>query len=173
VQKGDKFMRGILVLSIFFFTGLLAQARPGSDFTYDLMASSGSQNNYSYSEIKLSLNWYATDWLNWRNGVFTRFGTNVQSVTGLDSSLLFTWDAETDGGGLGIRAFAGPGVRMASANNNAATAEAGLVFKVGGLELGGGAKYLSYFNARQDPFGFDLPRNETQYFIILAGGGSF
>jgi len=142
-------------------------------FTYDVMASSGTENNNTYNELKLNLNWYVTDWLNWRNGVFTRFGTNVQSVSGLDSAMLATFDMSNDANTLGVLAFAGPGVRFASANSNAATAEAGVIFKLGGLQLGGGAKYLSYFSTRKDTQNLDLPKDETQYFIVLAGGGSF
>src|SRR5437868_4515484 len=86
-------------------------------FTYDISASSGTENNNSYSELKINLNWFVTDWLNWKNGVFTRFGSNIQNVNGLDSALLATFDASTDDRSLGVQAFAGPGVRMASADN--------------------------------------------------------
>lgn len=144
-----------------------------STFTYDVSASTGSENEASYSELKLNLNWYLTDWLNWRNGIFTRFGSNVESISGLDSSLLAVYEANSEGGGLGMRAFVGPGVRVASKDHSAATAEAGVIFRLGGLQLGGGAKYLSYFKAREDLNQQALPKSETQYFIVLAGGGSF
>lgn len=173
----------ILLVIFSLFLGAFAQARSmptipstyssPTKFTYDVGAATGTENNNSYTEIRVSLNWFASEWLNWRNSLFTRMGSNVQSVNGLDSSLLATYTAITDGGGLGIRAFVGPGVRIASQNNNAATAEAGVIFKLGGIELGGGAKYLSYFNTRQDTLGASLPKDETQYFIVLAGGGGF
>jgi hypothetical protein len=142
-------------------------------FSYDIGASTGSENGNSYSELNLALNWYWTDWLNWRNALFTRFGSNVTSVSGLDSSFLASYDLSTDDGTFGVKAFAGPGVRFASANNNAALAEAGIIFKLGGIQLGGGARYLSYFNTREDKYNVELPKNETQYFIVLAGGGAF
>jgi hypothetical protein len=142
-------------------------------FSYDVSASSGSQNGDSYSELHLGLNWYVTDWLNWRNALFTRFGSNITSVNGLDSSLLATYEIQNDAHTLGVQAFAGPGMRFASADNNAATAEAGIIFKLGGINLGGGARYLSYFKTREDSNGLDLPKNETQYFVVLSGGGSF
>lgn len=142
-------------------------------FSYDLSASSGSENDKTYSEVKLGLNWFLSDWLNWRNAVLSRFGSNIQSVNGLDSSLLATFDAQNDTDTLGVQAFVGPGVRLASADNTAATATAGVIFTLGGLRLGGGAQYLSYFKTRQDTEGLALPKNETQYFIVLAGGGSF
>lgn len=142
-------------------------------FSYDVSAASGTENGNSYSEIKLNLNWYLTDWLNWRNGVFSRFGSYVESVSGLDSSLLATYETNSESGALGLRAFVGPGVRLASKNNSAATAEAGVIFKLGGIQIGGGAKYLSYFKTREDQLQQALPKDETQYFIVLAGGGSF
>jgi len=164
------------------FMGSLASARsmpsmrsiPDSHptFTYDISASSGTENSNSYSEVKLNLNWYLADWLNWRNGIFTRFGSNIQSVSGLDSSVLAAYDIKNESGTLGFQAFAGPGVRIASADNNAATAEAGVIFTLGGIQIGGGAKYLSYFKTRQDPNNVALPKDETQYFIVLAGGGN-
>lgn len=141
-------------------------------FTYDVSASSGTENNNTYSEVKLNLNWYLTDWLNWRNGVFSRFGSNVQSVSGLDSSLLAAYEVQNESRTLGFQAFVGPGVRLASANNSAATAEAGVIFTLGGIRIGGGAKYLSYFKTREDQNNIALPKDETQYFIVLAGGGS-
>ena len=183
IKRSQKFNVLILSGALAIGIGFSAEARsmpyietlPGSHptFTYDVMASTGAENNNSYNEVKLNVNWYVSDWLNWKNGVFTRFGTNVQSVSGLDSALLATYEIENEAKTLGVRAFAGPGVRFASADNNAGTAEAGIVFKIAGLQLGGGAKYLSYFKTRKDTFGADLPKDGTQYFIVLAGGGSF
>ncbi|HEY8271656.1 MAG TPA: hypothetical protein VIG33_12265 [Pseudobdellovibrionaceae bacterium] len=142
-------------------------------FSYDISASSGTENSNTYSELKLNLNWYLNDWLNWRNGIFSRFGSNIQAVNGLDSSLLAAFDTSTEGDQFGVQVFAGPGVRMASADNSAVTAEAGIIFKLGGISLGGGAKYLSYFSTRKDLLGIVLPKDETQYFIVLSGSGSF
>ncbi|MBC7370284.1 MAG: hypothetical protein H7326_01895 [Bdellovibrionaceae bacterium] len=182
IKKNRKFSFYLTALA-FVCVGRVAHARsmpnietlPSTHptFSYDVMASSGTENNNTYNEVKLNLNWYVADWLNWRNGIFTRFGTNVQNVSGLDSALLATYEAENDSKTLGFRAFAGPGVRFASADNNAGTAEAGIIFKLAGLQLGGGAKYLSYFKTRKDTVGVALPKDETQYFIVLAGGGSF
>lgn len=160
-------------LTVCLFAFLVSAKASAAALSYDLGGSTGSVNQYSYSELHLGLNWFVIDWLNWRNAVFTRFGTNVESVTGLDSSLLATYSVATDGGGLGFQIFAGPGVRIASGNNNAATAEAGLVLQLGGLQVGGGARYLSYTDSRKDHFGVPLPKDETQLFLILGGGGSF
>lgn len=141
-------------------------------FTYDLGMATGSENGSSYSEVNIALNWYLADWLNWRNALFTRFGSNITSVSGLDSAFLATYESFNEDKSFGLRAFAGPGVRLASANNSAATAEAGVIFKLAGIQIGGGARYLSYFNVREDANKAALPSNEMQYFIVLAGGGS-
>ncbi|MBS1970854.1 MAG: hypothetical protein JSU04_11130 [Bdellovibrionales bacterium] len=174
--------RILLATGVFILMTSFAQARsmpamrviPDSHptFTYDVSASSGTENGNAYSELKLNLNWYMTDWLNWRNGVFTRFGSNIQSVSGLDSALLAAYDVSNDSRTLGFQIFAGPGVRFASADNNAATAEAGVIFTLGSIKVGGGAKYLSYFKTREDQNNIVLPKDETQYFIVLSGGGS-
>lgn len=176
-------MRRILLASNLFLFSSFAMARsmpsmrtlPDSHptFSYDVSASSGTENSNTYSEIKLGLNWYLTDWLNWRNAIFTRFGSNVKSTNGLDSSLLATYEVNNEERTLGVQAFIGPGVRLASEDNNAATATAGVIFTLGGIKLGGGVQYLSYIKTRQDTEGVDLPKSETQYFVVLSGGGSF
>lgn len=160
-------MKKLASVFIFLFFGT-AQA---ADLSYDLGGSSGSYGNQTYTEINLGLNWYVVDWLNWRNAVFTRFGSNIDSVTGLDSSLRLTYTAESQDGGLGFQAFAGPGFRFASANNNAALAEAGVLLRLGGLVIGGGARALSYLETRTDSLNRTLPKEETQVFLILGGGG--
>jgi hypothetical protein len=142
-------------------------------FTYDLGASFGNYNNSSYTEITLGLNWYLREFLIWRNAVFTRFGSMIDSVTGLDSSVRFVFDTRTQGSGLGLTLFAGPGYRFANANNSAYFAEAGGVLHAGGLSLGGGVKNLYYTNPGVDKNGAELPKTDQIIFIILAGGGAF
>lgn len=143
----------------------------GSRLTYDLGVSSGSINDRTYTEVNLGLNWFMTDWVNWRNAAFSRQGSGIESVQGLDSSLRFFGSSYTQGRGLGVDAFAGPGVRLASNKHSAVFGEAGLVFQLGGIRLGAGAKVLNYFENREID-NVSLPKNETQYFIILGGGGS-
>ena len=176
-------MRRILLVAYLLFFSISAGARsmpsmqmiPSTHptFTYDVSASSGTENSKTYSELKLGLNWYLTDWLNWRNAIFTRFGSNIKSTNGLDSSLLASYEIINDTRTLGVQAYVGPGVRIASEDNNAATATAGVIFTLGQIRVGGGAQYLSYFKTRKDTVGADLPKDETQYFVVLAGGGSF
>jgi len=152
--------------------GAVASSSYESTLSYDLGASSGSYNGSSYSEITLGLNWQLAEWFNWRNSVFSRQGSGIETVQGLDSSARFMTSAVTDGGGFGVDAFAGPGVRFASKSHNAIFGEAGLTFRLGGLRIGFGAKLLNYISDREDSAGAKLPRNDTQYFIILAGGGT-
>lgn len=142
-------------------------------FTYDLSASSGTTNGNNYSEVNLGLNWYLTEWLNWRNSIFSRFGSNIKSVSGLDSSILAGTQVFSDDRMFGVQAYIGPGVRLASEKNTAATADAGVIFTLAGLRLGVGAKALQYFETRQDSSGGNLPKSESQYYIVLAGGGGF
>ncbi len=145
----------------------------GSNVTYDLSASFGTYNEKSYNEVTLGLNWFVADWLNWRNSLFSRFGSGLDTVSGLDSSARFQGGLETDGGSFGLHAFAGPGVRLASQNYNAVFGEAGLIFKLGGLRIGGGIKSLYYLADRKDSTtNLVLPKNDNQVFIILSGSGS-
>lgn len=143
-----------------------------SRVSYDLSASFGEQNGSQYQEINLGLNWEMNTFLNWRNSLFTRMGSNVDSVSGLDSSLRLQLTSMTDDNTFGFHAFAGPGVRIATQNWNAAFGEAGLVFKLGGINLGAGVKSLQYFESRTDKNKSPLPKNEQQVFIILSGGGT-
>ncbi len=142
-----------------------------SKVTYDVSASLGSQNGNQYQEINLGLNWEMNSFLNWRNAVFTRMGQNVTSVSGLDSSLRLQMTTMTDDNSFGFHAFIGPGVRIATENWNAAFGEAGLIFKLAGIQLGAGIKSIQYFESRKGPDKIELPKNDQQVFIILGGSG--
>ncbi|MBX2987412.1 MAG: hypothetical protein KF802_05915 [Bdellovibrionaceae bacterium] len=172
---------GLMALVMFVSLGAEAQGRrraptasreKPSRLTYDLSGSAGSYNGSGYNEITLGLNWFLQDWMNWRNAVFTRQGQNIDSVQGLDSSLRFSTSFANEEGSLGLNAFAGPGVRLASRDNSAVFGEAGVVFRLGGLSLGGGVKALNYIKTREDSTGAALPKGDTQFFIILGGSGS-
>lgn len=164
----------LLVVSGFstaFAQGRYLPQKRDTRLTYDLSASTGSTNGYSYTEINLGLNWFFTDWASWRNAAFSRQGQGMQSVQGLDSSLRFNGSLGADDSPFGVDAFAGPGVRVATNKYNAAFGEAGLVFRLGGIRLGAGVKALSYFADREID-GVSIPKNESQYFIIIGGGGA-
>jgi len=143
-----------------------------SKITYDISASLGEQNGKQYQEVNLGINWVMNSFLNWRNAVFTRMGNEVTSVSGLDSSLRLQLTSINDDNTFGIHAFLGPGVRVATENYNAAFGEAGLIFKLGGIQVGAGIKSLQYFEGRADKNKDPLPKNENQVFIILSGGGT-
>lgn len=144
----------------------------GSKVTYDISASFGQQNGSQYQEINLGLNWEMNSFLSWRNALFTRMSPNVDNVSGLDSSLRLQLTSMTDDNAMGFHAFAGPGVRIATQNWNAAFGEAGLIFKLVGIQLGAGVKSIQYFEARSDKNKDPLPKNEQQVFVILSGGGT-
>ena len=130
--------------------------------TFDLGLSSGSINDKSYTEIDLGLNLYFNPNFDFRNAIFSRFGSGVESIVGLDSSARGIYFAEVDG--FGFTSFLGPGVRIPSKGNVTPFLEAGLVLKAPGIGFGIGAKSLA------NSWVSSLP-NETQIFIILAGGG--
>ena len=141
------------------------------NITYDLGAATGNHGSRPYNEINIGLNWYLTENLNWRNAFFSRFGSGT-SVTGLDTSLRYEIRGQSEDG-LGYSFFAGPGYRVSTSENSALFFEAGAVFKVGGLSLGGGVKSMFYYNPGKDSNGADLPKQDTSYFLILSGGGVF
>lgn len=174
-------VRGLVLVSLLmaFTTSAAAQGRRARTqvqedslgISYDISASVGNQDGASYTEINLGLNWALTESFTWRNSLFSRQGSAIEAVQGLDSSMRYQFSAKSDTGRTGFDAFIGPGVRVASRQHNAAFGEAGVVFTLGGLRLGGGVKALSYFTDRDNGLG-PLPKSETQYFLILAGGGA-
>ncbi len=163
----------ILILLFFLVETTFAATSTKPTLTYDLGASTGTYNGYGYTEINLGLNWNLYDYLTWRNSFFSRSVQSLSSVSGLDSSARFSWDVTTEGGGLGLGVFAGPGVRFSKKENSATFVEAGLTVKLGGINIGGGFKTLFYNSPGTDSSGRDLPKSDTGYFIVLSGGGAF
>lgn len=155
---------------LIFSSKSLAQTHP--DFTYDVGAASGSYDGNSYSEINLGLNWYFLDDLAWRNSVFTRFGDNVDSATGLDSSLRYSYNTDTHAT-FGMGFFGGGGYRFTKSQDSGPFAEGGLTFRVGGLSVGAGVKEIYYPSPGKDSTGGKLADHDTTVFLILAGGGVF
>lgn len=139
--------------------------------SWDLGAAAGTYGGSSYSQIDIGLNWHLNNFMNWRNVFFNRFGTSDVQASGLDSSLRFEYADRSDGGGLGYRLFAGPGVRVSTAANTGYFGEAGAIFRFGGLNIGGGVKALQYNSPGKDSLGRQLPSTDLSYFIILSGGG--
>ncbi|MNK11942.1 hypothetical protein D3C87_299930 [compost metagenome] len=140
--------------------------------SYDVSGGVGSYDGNSYSEIHLGLNWPVYDWLNWRNAIFTQFGSSIKSVYGLDSSLLLQSDFYNQNRTAGVEFFAGPGVRVATEKSNAAFVQGGITFALAGLRLGVGAQALTYFADRTDKNDAALPKDEVHYFITISGGGT-
>ena len=136
--------------------------------TFDLGGSVGSYTaggtSYSYTEIDVGLNLYFADWLDWRNAPFARFGSQASNLYGLDSTLRGI--LSMGGQELGATFFAGPGWRFTNTGNDVPFAEAGLVLKFSQVAVGGGLRTFlqSWVGANST--------NDTQYFLILSGGGN-
>jgi hypothetical protein len=152
-----------LIFATLTAAGSLSFAQSESELTYDIGLSSGRTNNVSYTEANVGLNYKFLDYLAWRNSVFARFGTG-DTIFGLDSSLRGL--ASIGDRDLGLSAFLGPGFRFVSKGDNAPFIEGGVVFNAKGLAIGAGAK--SIFNSAVQPGAPD----DTQIFLILAGGGA-
>ena len=163
----------IVLCVLSFSSASYAASLSNRPLTYDLSGGVGSYNGNSYTELDLGLNWWVQDWLNWRNSIFTQFGSTINTVYGLDTALLLEGSLYTESRGFGVDVFAGPGLRFANEDSNGAFAKAGLVFNLGGLRIGGGAQVTHYYTTRTDKNDIKLPDDEVQYFIILSGGGSF
>ncbi len=133
--------------------------------TFDLGISAGSVGKTNYTEGNLGLNLYFTKFLALRNALWGRFSSGLDTTYGLDTSLrgILNMDLGPVGG---ITTFAGPGYRFANQGFNVPFAEAGLVLKLVGFAIGGGAKVL------MNGWKTKGAENDTQYFIILSGGGS-
>lgn len=164
-------MKKIIIFAIT-TVGFLFNAQ-ASQFTYDVSGSSGSKNGNSYSEIHLGLNYMPEQWFNWRNSLFSQFGSNMDTIYGLDSSALFSYDVYNTNRTAGFEVFAGPGVRVATEDANALTGKAGIAIALAGIRVGGGVQYLRYFENRYDKDGGDLGKDDTQVFITISGGGAF
>ncbi|MES2963446.1 MAG: hypothetical protein V4760_06115 [Bdellovibrionota bacterium] len=132
--------------------------------TFDIGLSAGNSSGFNYTEANLGINAYFLDYFAWRNSIFSRFVTGAENVYGLDTSLRGIFSVGNAAGGF--TAFAGPGWRFVSKGDAAPFAEAGVVVKLAGISLGGGAK--SVFNSAIR----SGAENDTQYFLILAGGGT-
>lgn len=137
--------------------------------TYDLSGSFGSTGGRGYQEISVGVNAFFYEWLAWRNSAFARFIEGTDNVYGLDTSARFILNLGDHK--LGLTAFAGPGFRFAksagsSIADSAPFAEAGVVAKLGGIAIGGGVKSVYNGIVRSGA------AQDTQYFLILAGGGS-
>lgn len=149
-----------------------AASRGSSDefhLTFDVSGSIGSTGGRGYQELSLGLNAFFYEWLVWRNSAFSRFIEGADNMYGLDTSARFVLNLGDSK--LGLTAFAGPGYRFATGGgrspaDSAPFAEAGIVAKMGGLSIGGGVKTVFNSVVRSGA------QEDTQYFLILAGGGS-
>jgi len=73
---------------------------------------------------------------------------------------------------LGYGMFAGLGYRVSEKEASGALAEGGLTAKLGGIKLGLGAKTIFYSSPPRTSSGAEGKKQDTNVFIILAGGGA-
>ena len=165
-------MKRILVLLPLLVSSLsYASTQPRYDddragrVTYDIGVSSGTTNDISYTEANLGLNWWFHQSFAWRNSFFGRFQTGVDTVYGVDTSVRGSHTFELSEASH-LNVFAGPGWRFANKGGNAPIAEGGVVLRLGGLSIGGGAKAIFHEVVDKNA------ENDVQYFIILGGGGT-
>ncbi|WP_413290534.1 hypothetical protein [Bdellovibrio sp. HCB337] len=142
-------------------------------WTYDVGAVAGSDQLGNYTEVQVGANWYQNQWLSWRNALFTRFGSDYDSIFGLDTSIRGELNFNQRNSGFGLQLYAGPGARFATRDSSAGFLEVGALFRVAKIYIGAGVKQMYYMQTREDRFGFPLPKEETQTSFILAGGGRF
>lgn len=135
-------------------------------WSFDLGASSGSYQSSNYSEFNIGLNYFIKEWLAFRNAAFARFDSNKENIYGLDTSFRAIGRFLLSSS-FGVTVFAGPGYRFVNRGTNVPFSEGGLLFKIGGFSLGAGAKMLMY------PLVQSGAANDSQFFLIFAGGGSF
>lgn len=154
------------------FSTIISSFAHAQNMSYDISGASGSRDGESYSEIHLGLNYWVNDWFNWRNSLFTQFGSEMDSVFGLDTAGLFNYALYTQSRQLGLELFAGPGLRFATEKSNAAFGKAGVTFALAGLRLGVGVQAFHYFEDRTDKQNRILNKDETQLFFTISGGGS-
>lgn len=153
----------------------MESSQEGSDskFTWDIGGSTGSYNGLSYTEINLGLNWSFSDYLVWRNALFSRVRQGSETVNGLDSSLRLQYTLASEDGGVALSLFGGPGYRVATRDASAAFVEAGAEGKLGGLRVGASAKMIFLPNPGTDVNGDSLPKQDIVYTITLSGNGAF
>lgn len=133
-------------------------------FSYDLSFSFGQYGQVQYSEATLGLNWRLKKQFIWRNALYNRFQNNDESPSGLDSIARFELNSQTDI--VNTLFFVGPGLRFASSNQISPIGELGLILKIGGMTLGGGAKLIFHDQPKEG-----YPTEDIQYFLILSGSG--
>ena len=146
---------------LFFSSSSLAK------LTWDLGVSFGSSGDNDYNEINLGVNYFISDVLVWRNAAFSRNFSDdaIEDRYGLDTSARFNF--LTDLGEAGrLHLFGGPGWRFISSGKNPPFAEGGISVTLGGLRVGGGAKFI--MNKVID----GNLENDTQFFVTFSGGGT-
>jgi hypothetical protein len=149
-----------------------AEALEPGVWTWDLGVASGSyklpgppDQSVVYSEADFGLNYsFLQNWM-WRNAIFVRFPTGYAAVEGLDTGPRLYGHLDF-GSTSGLASFLGLGYRFETDRYDSPFVEAGLMFNIEGLTMGGGAKIFFEKLVRSS-----VP-TYVQYFIILSGSGT-
>jgi hypothetical protein len=180
-------MKSSIFAALFFFLSLSAlsvcaeaQSRPRRQvgepplLSWDLAGAFGSFSGYSYSEIDVGLNYRFMPPFVWRNVAWDRIASAPVSAQGLDSSVRYELFSSLPDTSVGFRFYAGPGLRIATTNYSGYFGEAGVLLRMGGLNVGLGLKVINYFTPGKDPnTNLTLPSQDTMVLVTLAGGGGF
>jgi hypothetical protein len=145
---------------------LLSASQAHAQWSSDFGISTGSYEDQPYTEATYGLNLSLSEHRIWRNAVWGRFAGS--SVLGLESSLRWLYDSNPQKGGLGIAAFAGPGIRLSDAKNTGFFVDGGLLLKAAGFAVGGGLKLLYYSSPGIDAKGNLKSKSDSMVFLILA-----
>jgi hypothetical protein len=164
-------MKFIYFVAFLMFGATAALAEEQGRVTWDLGVASGKyqsstppNDDVTFAEGDLGVNWFFLDYLAWRNAVFVRFPTGEKTVEGLDTGLRLQGRVDF-GARSGLNVFTGAGYRFETLGGNVPFGEAGLSIQVAGLTIGGGAKvfFEKLINASTPTY--------VQYFLILSGSG--
>ena len=128
----------------------------------ELGLAAGTTGPHSYTEYNLAVNTFFTPQLAWRNSFFTRKEAEQESSLGLETGLRGSVGFRKQRSGFAL--FAGPGFRFMTHAKVSPLLELGILFKQGGLSIGGGVKTIakSVFTAGAE--------DDILFFIFLAGG---
>lgn len=166
-------MKTLVLVLILSLLGPSAGAQSSPVWTYDFGVAAGNDQLGNYTEMRVGANWYQNQWFSWRNALFSRFGSDYDSIFGLDSSIRGELNFNQRNSGLGLQLYAGPGASFATRDSSAGFLEVGAALRVARIYIGGAVKQMYYMQSREDRFGRPLDKEETQTSFILAGGGNF
>lgn len=134
----------------------------------DLILGFGAYDERTYTEITLGQNWFFSKQWNWRNAAFVRFGDDINSLGGLDSTLRFHEWLRLFFDPKNLNSYVGAGLRGATQNHSGGILETGLGIPVGKFYFGIGFKFVGSFSERKDKYGVKLPSSDAQTSLLIG-----